>query len=139
MKKIVNLENGILSQDAHEFSKMLEKDAQERVGYSQIETINGKLSSCYYMSLRMKKIAEIFSDVIIVDTTHKTNRFNMPLLDIVVINNLGHTVTIFLSLLGDQKQGSFLWALSKFKNHLKKEPGVIFSDDDEALVNGNSS
>jgi len=37
----------------------------------------------------MISVAKQFSDVLIIDTTHGTNRFNLPLLDIAAINNLG--------------------------------------------------
>ena len=84
----------------------------------------------------MIKISRKFSDVILIDTTHKTNRFNMPLLDIVVVNNFGKTITVFFALLSDQRQESFIWALEQFKKMIKKEPGVILTDDDSALTNG---
>ena len=37
----------------------------------------------------MKNLLEHFSDVIIIDTSHKTNRFNLAFLDVVVIINTG--------------------------------------------------
>ena len=84
----------------------------------------------------MKNIVNTFSDVIIIDTTHKSNRFNMPLFDIIVINNFGQTTTCFFALLDDQKFDSFCWALNQFRSQLTQFPNIIFSDEEEALVKG---
>ena len=88
------------------------------------------------MNNRMKNQMEYFSDVIVIDTSHKTNRFNLPFLDIIAINNLGKSITCFIGLLGDQTYKTFLWALENFKNQLKNAPVVIFSDEEEALTKG---
>lgn len=79
---------------------------------------------------------DYFSDVLIVDTSHKINRFNLPLLDIVSINNLGKTTTGFVGLLGDQTYKTFLWILQNLKDQMKKIPLAIFSDEEEALTKG---
>ena len=86
------------------------------------------------MTTRMVSLANTFSDVLILDTTHKTNRFNLPLLDIIVINNLGRSCTCFVALLENQKKESILWALKAFKEKLTQTPKVIFSDEDEAIL-----
>jgi len=88
------------------------------------------------MSKRMKLLLDHFSDVIIIDASHGTNRFNLPFLDIVVINNYGQTCLSYFSLLSNHQFSSFQWSLQKFKSQLKKMPKVIFSDDEEALRKG---
>ena len=72
------------------------------------------------MTKRMIKLANNFNDAIIIDTTHKFKRFNVSLLDIVVINNLRKTSICFFSLLNDQRQESFWWTLEQFKSKLTK-------------------
>lgn len=84
----------------------------------------------------MKNILRYFSDVLIIDTSHKTNRFNLPLLDIAVVSNIGKTLTCFIGLLEDQTSETFIWALENFKNELQFTPKVIFSDEDDALIKG---
>ena len=87
----------------------------------------------------MRKFVNSFQesqDVIIIDTTHKSNRFNMALLDVVVIDNLGKTSTCFFALLDNQKYDTFCWALNNLKTQIDVKPLIIFSDDDEALIQG---
>ena len=137
LKKLKNLEYGEMNEDAKNFIEMLQNDAKTRNGfYNFLSDEKNKLLNCCYMSSRMHRNLAKFKDVLIIDSTHKSNRFGMPLLDVVVVNNLGHTITCFISLLQNQKYDSFHWALSNLKNQLKGEPVVIFSDDEEALCQG---
>jgi len=77
-----------------------------------------------------------FNDAVVIDPTHKLNRFNLPLLDVLLVNNLGKSVSVFFALLNNQKYESYCWALSKFKSQLSKMPLVIFSDDETSLKTG---
>jgi len=72
------------------------------------------------MTNRMQKLTEFFCDVAIIETTHKSNRFNLPLMDIIVINNLGKSCTVFLSLLESQTYEPYKWALGILKHPLEK-------------------
>lgn len=78
------------------------------------------------MSKRMKTMLEFFTDVLIIDGSHKTNRFGLPFLDIVLVNNYGQTSTCFVALVEDQTYESFLWAINHFKSQLKTMPKVFF-------------
>ena len=79
---------------------------------------NNILENFCFMTKRMEKLYTHFNDIIVMDATHKTNRFGLPLLDIVVVNNLGQTCTVFVAFLKNQKFQSFLWALNEFKNFI---------------------
>jgi len=89
------------------------------------------------MTPRMKEILNKFNDVIVINTTHKSNRFNVALLDIIVVNNFGKSVTCYFSLLKNQKCETFQWALNNFKEQLVSDLKIIFSDEDEALTKVN--
>ena len=110
--------------------------AQEIVFFKVEKDNENKFTSCCFMSKRMKRLIEYFSDVVIIDTTHKTNRFNLPLMDIVVVNNLGQPCTCYFALLKNQKFESYKWALNNFKSQIKRNPQVIFTDDEESLTKG---
>ena len=88
--------------------KMLEDDCKERGGFYKANYSGNKLLNFNYMSKRMKHLVEYFCDVLIIDTSHKTNRFNCPLLDIALVNNLGKTSTCFIGLLENQKYQTFI-------------------------------
>ena len=136
INKMKDEEIGKTTQDAQFFIKMLEEDSLKYGSYYKPKFNEDKLEGCCYMSKRMKRLGEFFSGLIIIDASHKTNRFNLPLLDVAVINNYGQTCTVFFSLLPNQKYESFEWSLFNLQKQLRNMPDVIFSDDEEALRKG---
>jgi len=138
VKKIQKEDLGCPTQDAQKFVDLLSEDSEKRQYFFKIQkNANHQLENVCFMTHKMKMLANQFLDVIILDATHKTNRFNLPLLDIIVVDQFGKSRTCFIALLCNQKEESFIWALEFFKLNLDKEPVVIFSDEDEALVSGN--
>ena len=136
VKKMKDEEMGKVTEDAQVFIKMLEEDVIKYGGVYNSRFIENKLQGCCFSSKRMIGLLEFFSDVLVVDASHKTNRFNLPVLDVILINNYGQSCTCFFSLMPNQKYDSFEWSLSNFQKQLKKTPKVIFSDDEEALRKG---
>ena len=136
VNQLQNKEFGKINEDAEFFMKMLEEDHKQRGGFYQVKINEQTLQGCCYMSKRMSMLLDHFSDVIIIDVSHGTNRFNLPFLDIVIINNYGQTCLCYFSLLPNQQYESFQWSLENFKSKLSWTPKVIFSDDEEALRKG---
>jgi len=136
-KQIEQEELGKINEDAQNLVKLLQKDSAERNGFYKTKvSAENKLTGMCYMSSRMKAMLQYFPDVIILDSSHKTNRFNMPLFDVVVVNNLGKTITGFFALLEKQNYENYLWTLEAMKNELRRTPQVIFSDDEGTLTKG---
>lgn len=133
LSKMRNLEIGHPTQDAKLLIDLLKKDKQERNTYFEHEHQNQRLIHFSFMTNRMKCLANKFNDVYIIDASHKTNRFGMPLFDVVCINNLGKTCTVFIALLKSHKYEEFLWALNC---NLNDFPLVIFSDEEDLLRKG---
>jgi len=137
VKMIEEEEFGQPSEDADKLVKLLEQDSRQRSGFYKMKVSNNnQLTGICYMSKRMRKLVEAFSDVIILDTSHKTNRFNLPLLDEVAINNLGRTTTCYFSLIEKQTYENYIWALEALRSQMQSKPRIIFSDDEEALTKG---
>jgi len=137
LSKIKDEENGPMTEDAQNLLNLIEENIKKEGGFLKAD-INYEriLQSFCFMTPRMKKNLNKFNDVIVIDTTHKSNRFNLALLDVIVINNLGKSVTCYFGLLQNQKYETFLWALNGLKEQLFSDPKIIFSDEDEALTKG---
>jgi len=134
LSKLKNEEYGNPAQDAHELITLLENDKRKRnIFFTKKLSAENQLEHFFFMTRRMIELANKFSDVFICDTTFKTNRFGMPLLDIICINNLGKSCTVFVALIANSKFESFKWALSEFEKNLRVKPKIIFSDEEEAL------
>jgi len=80
LRKLTDNTLGEINDDAYNFVSMLEQGHKIRGGFYDImKDDDGELLNCCYMTQRMYRMLESFSDAIIIDTSHKTNRFNLPL------------------------------------------------------------
>ena len=77
-------------------------------------------------------------DVILLDCTYKTNRFNMPLLNLCGATGNNLTPQFALAFLSGEKEDDYTWVLSQFKQLLAQEsvpdPKVFVTDRELALM-----
>ena len=77
---------------------------------------------------------KIYGDVVIFDTTYRTNRYNLICGPIVGINNHWNIVMFGYAFIADEKVESFYWVLPNFKKVMNdKSPTLIFTDQDDAM------
>jgi hypothetical protein len=71
------------------------------------------------------------------DSTYKTNKYRLPLFEIVGSNSTGKTYLVAFSVLTQEKEDSFVWALQSLHGMLRCEDDgkVIVTDQDQALMN----
>jgi MULE transposase domain len=85
-------------------------------------------------------------DVVLIDNTYSTNRFDMPLMDIIGVDHNSISFFIAFAFLPDQSEGSYRWALANLKDLFNLlhplvgiSPGAVSTDCDQALRNAISS
>ncbi|XP_071683412.1 protein FAR1-RELATED SEQUENCE 5-like [Lolium perenne] len=77
---------------------------------------------------------KLFGDYISFDTTFSTNKYGLPFVPIVGVNNHGSTVLFAVALLKDQTTDTFIWVLETFVQAMGgKEPKTIITDQDKAM------
>ena len=73
------------------------------------------------------------------DSTYKTNRFGMPLLNIGGVTDNDMTIQIAICFLNQETEPVYDWALSQLRHVLEKggieEPRTIITDREKALIN----
>jgi len=136
IKVIKEEQYGPITEDAEKLSKGLSKLHQEKKGFYCEKIDNKVLKSLFFMSNRMKILLGKFSDVVFIDATHKSNRFNLPLLDGAIINNLGQTCSCFWSFISDHTYNSYFWAIYQLKRIGNILPKLFVIDEEEALYQG---
>lgn len=78
----------------------------------------------------------IYGDVLVFDTTYRTNRYNLICAPFVGINNHWHNFMFTCAFIGDEKMESFVWLLETFLKAMEnKAPASIFTDQDQAMAN----
>ncbi|KAH1210984.1 Protein FAR1-RELATED SEQUENCE 5 [Glycine max] len=84
------------------------------------------------------KLLNSFPTVLICDTTYKTNKYHLPLLEIIGITSTRMIFVVAFAYLSFERMNYFEWALSKLKGSFVKDnvlSQVIISDRDLALMN----
>ncbi|GAU44185.1 hypothetical protein TSUD_87450 [Trifolium subterraneum] len=79
-----------------------------------------------------------FPTVLVMDSTYKTNKYNMPLFEIVVFTSTERTYNVGFAWLTNEKEDNFIWALQQLRSLVRNEgslPKVILTDRYTALMN----
>nr|XP_043621284.1 PKS-NRPS hybrid synthetase cheA-like [Erigeron canadensis] len=89
-----------------------------------------KLEELFFVHPISLKIWLAFLDVLLIDATYNTNKFDMPLLEIVGVTSTSKTFSIAIVLLDRERTSNFIWALNCLKMciGLSYTPRVIITD-----------
>lgn len=114
----------------------------ESKGFSPAYTTNpdtNALLQLFFIHPRAVELWKQHPDVLLLDCTYKTNRFNMPLLNICAISGNNRVVQVGLAFLSGEKQGDYTWAIQQLRTimvvHNIEEPVSIVTDRELALIN----
>ena len=84
------------------------------------------------------KLCNACNLVFLIDSTYKTNRYKLPLLDFVGVTPTGMTFSASFAYLEGERLNNVVWALGRFRDiFLRRDtlPGVIVTDRDLILIN----
>jgi len=84
------------------------------------------------------KLLNAFSNVLLMDSTYKTNKYRLPLLEIVGVTSTRLTFSTVFVLMSTECENNFTWALQRLRGLFLRGdvyPTFIVSDRDLALVN----
>ena len=97
---------------------------------------DGRLANFFWRDGRSKLDYDCFGDVVVFDTTYRTNRYNMIFAPFVGINH--HKKNIFFScaFLLDETTDTFIWLFETFLEAMGNQPPkTIFTDQCQAMAN----
>ncbi|XP_047965985.1 protein FAR1-RELATED SEQUENCE 5-like [Salvia hispanica] len=79
---------------------------------------------------------DCFGDVVVFDTTYRTNKYNMVCAPFVGVNNHWKNVLFGCAFMLDETITSFIWVFETFMEAMGgKAPKTIFTDQDSAMAN----
>jgi len=121
---------GAKSKDAAQLqSLMLQVKSQFPNSLFEIEADSqNQLKNVVFSSPKMKELFLKFDDVLLMDTTFKTNKYNMSLLVIAGVNEEAKTFLIGFGALRNEETQNMQWVLSKLFHFLEKRPQIICTD-----------
>ncbi|XP_057808511.1 protein FAR1-RELATED SEQUENCE 5-like [Salvia miltiorrhiza] len=98
---------------------------------------DGRLKNLLFRDTRCLIDYQYFGDVVSVDATYKTNKYDLICVPIIGINHHRTNVLFAMAFLSNENTESYEWLFSAFLESMyRKEPTIIFSDQDQALMNG---
>ena len=101
------------------------------------QVIEGKVTRIFLGHPEMIKLAQCFYQVLLIDCTYKTNKYNMPLLNIACHTSDKQTFTVAWGFMDRENGVSYTWMLETLKEIYRGDqtPRIIVTDKDEGLMN----
>jgi len=106
---------GKAQDDAYLFIKLAEKETAEEGYFNYKVDRSSHFEKAIYLSKAMLLYSNYFLDIVIVDATYKRNRFNLPLINVIGINNYGQNIMLAFGLLSNETAESYVWFFSELK------------------------
>uniref|UniRef100_A0A803MJN5 SWIM-type domain-containing protein n=1 Tax=Chenopodium quinoa TaxID=63459 RepID=A0A803MJN5_CHEQI len=96
----------------------------------------GRICNIFWRDSMMLEDYRIYGDVLVFDTTYRTNIYNLICAPFVGINNHWHNCMFACAFIGDETTDSFVWLLQTFFKAMEdRKPTSIFTDQDQAMAN----
>ncbi|KAK9749888.1 hypothetical protein RND81_02G158000 [Saponaria officinalis] len=132
-------EHGNEGGDASTLVNLLNKRQTEDPGFFyRIEFgEGGRLCHLFRRDSMMKEDYLLYHDVVIFDTTYRTNRYNLICGALVGINNHRSNIMFGCAFLSDEKTETFEWLFNALNESMGEDviPTSIFTDQDLAMTN----
>jgi hypothetical protein len=138
------------------YNYIAESKRQFRQGQSTIQALNnqlneegfwnqmqldadGRVTSILFAHPDSLAYLQAYPDILILDSTHKTNKYKMPLLDIIGVDACQRSFCIGFAFLSGQSEEDFQWVLERLKSLYilcsASPPSIILTDCDVACIN----
>ena len=86
------------------------------------------------MSPVQRDLFSKYNDIVILDSTYDTNRFQMMLCIITVIDNNFRTRIIACAIIEDETLETYQWILDNILTEIGISSGVIYTDSDSSII-----
>ncbi|KAJ9560030.1 hypothetical protein OSB04_005190 [Centaurea solstitialis] len=103
---------------------------------SRVNHSTNELENLFFAHPKSLELWHAFPHVVLIDATYQTNRYSLPILEIVGVTPTNKTFCIAFVLMHKEDEPSYTWALSCFKSLMDEciLPRVIVTDRDLALM-----
>ncbi|PIA38288.1 hypothetical protein AQUCO_02800159v1 [Aquilegia coerulea] len=126
----------ILDGDANVVNAYMEDMSMNDPGFFKKHQVNEKqqLTKLFWSDSQSQEDYKLFGDVLLFDSTYRTNRYGMPLVVFAGVNNHRHTVIFALALMNTETIESYIWALEAFIAAMDNvAPKSVITDGDAAI------
>ncbi|XP_074304419.1 protein FAR1-RELATED SEQUENCE 5-like [Silene latifolia] len=98
---------------------------------------DGRLCHVFWRDSMMKEDYLLYHDVLIFDTTYRTNKYNLICGPLIGINNHWSNIMFGFAFISNEQDESFEWLFKAFNESMGEDvrPVTIFTDQDLAMTN----
>jgi hypothetical protein len=89
----------------------------------------------FFASHRALHLFMLYPEVLLLDCTYKTNRFGLPLLNMVGMSGVKLSFLVGCAFIQSEGEEDFRWVLECLLLHTNFSPGIVVTDCDFALMN----
>lgn len=101
---------------------------------TRLDPFSRRLTSLLWMSPIQRELYSKYNDVVIVDSTYNTNKFQMILCIVTVVDNNYKTRIVACAIIEDETLDTYHWIFDSIFNETGVAPRIVFSDSDPSLI-----
>ena len=95
----------------------------------------GRLKNIFWCDSQSRRDYVDYGDVTVFDSTYRMNRYGMPFIPFVGLNNHRCTTVFGCALVSDETEDTYVWLLQTFlRAHCQKRPRSVITDGDAAMI-----
>ncbi|XP_071728889.1 protein FAR1-RELATED SEQUENCE 5-like [Rutidosis leptorrhynchoides] len=125
--------------DGEMFGQLLEnkKKSLNNFSFEYFTVFNNdkwELARAFWADQASKENYKVFGDVVLFDSTYRTNKYDMKFIPFTGIDNHKKCVTFGAALLAKEDLDSYKWLCEAFKKAFPEEPQIVLTDQDPSMI-----
>ncbi|KAL9232928.1 hypothetical protein vseg_007988 [Gypsophila vaccaria] len=108
------------------------------VKWHEKDPVTSEVTNVFMCHPEAVKLFRAYPNVVLIDSTYKTNNYNMTLVEMVGVTPVGCSFFIAYALIESESEKYYMWMLKKLKLLLEpvgREPDVFVTDREFGLIN----
>ncbi|XP_020151313.1 protein FAR1-RELATED SEQUENCE 5-like [Aegilops tauschii subsp. strangulata] len=111
------------------------KDRDPDFFFEHTVDAEGRLQNLFWCDSQSRRDYLDYGDVVVFDNTYKMNRYGMPFIPFVGLNNHRCTTVFACAIVSDETEATYVWLLNTFlKANCQKRPKSVITDGDAAMI-----
>ena len=111
------------------------KDRDPDFFFEHTVDAEGRLQNLFWCDSQSRRDYLDYGDVVVFDSTYKMNRYGMPFIPFVGLNNHRCTTVFACAIVSDETEATYVWLLNTFlKANCQKRPKSVITDGDAAMI-----
>ncbi|KAK1561290.1 hypothetical protein QYE76_027245 [Lolium multiflorum] len=95
----------------------------------------GRLKHMFWCDSQSRRDYQDYGDVLVFDSTYKMNKYKMPFVPFVGLNNHRRTTVFGCAILSSENEQTYVWLLKTFlKAMCQQKPKAVITDADAAMI-----